>query len=381
MTQSKLKSLAAQRDEIETALAQLNSCLYSIRESIRPGNEEDVLMMKTSTASRVKELTTPLQPIFLEPNTEADMEFLTSVDIVGVCQNLGQILAPDLTDPSKCKVDTKIAMVGEICTATLHLINFKGEPVEKFIEPLGCELVSEMFGTRASCSVERRGQSQYEIGYQPTIKGRHQLHIKVQGQHIQGSPFSVSVKSDTPILTIGGVVGPWGVAINQSGEVVVTEWGGHRVSVFSSSGERLRTFGTHGSGPGQIAYPREVAVDGEGNILVVDSDNYRIQRFTSEGKFSTSVGSKGSGHLQFSKWPTGIAFNASNNKVYVGDTGNHRVQVLNSDLTFSSTFGKEGSDMGEFKVPHGLACDSSGKVYVCDYENHRIQVFTAEGEF
>ena len=45
---------------------------------------------------------------------------------------------------------------------------------------------------------------------------------------------------------------PWGVAINQRGEVVVTEWGGHRVSVFSPSGEKLRWFGTCGSGQGQF---------------------------------------------------------------------------------------------------------------------------------
>ena len=98
--------------------------------------------------------------------------------------------------------------------------------------------MSEIAGTRASCSVERRGQSQYEISYQPTIKGRHQLHIKVQGQHIRGSPLSLAAKSPVeklgdPILTIDEVGGPWGVAVNQRGEVVVAERDGHRVSVFS----------------------------------------------------------------------------------------------------------------------------------------------------
>ena len=87
-------------------------------------------------------------------------------------------------------------------------------------------------------------------------------------------------------------------------------------------------------------------MDGEGNILVANSGNDCIQKFASEGQFLTSVGTYGSGHLQFS-FPTSIAFNASNNKVYVTDTYNYRVQVLNSDLTFSSTFGKSGSGKGE----------------------------------
>jgi tripartite motif-containing protein 2/3/tripartite motif-containing protein 71 len=385
MTQSKLKSLAAQRDEIETTLAQLHSCLHFTRESLRPDNKEDALMMKTNTENRVKEVTTPFQPHFLKPNAEADMKFLSSADMGSECQNYGQILTPDFPDPSQCHVDTKVAMVGERCAATLHLTNFRGEPCEEFMEALGCELVSDISGTRASCSVERRGQGLYEISYQPTIKGRHQLHIKVQGRHIRGSPFSVAVRSPveklgTLILTIGGVERPWGVAVNQRGEVVVAEWGGHHVSVFSPSGEKLRSFGTHGSGPGQMVDPREVAVDGEGNILVVDCGNHRIQRFTSEGQYSTTVGTKGSGHLQFSD-PTGIAFNASNNKVYVGDTLNHRVIVLNSDLTISSTFGEMGSDNGQFSFPHGIACNSTGIVYVADWGNHRIQVCTTDGKF
>ena len=70
LTQEKLKGLAAQRDQIETTLAQLHSCLHFMRESLRPGNEGDVLMMKANTVRRVKELTTPFKPDFLEPNTK-----------------------------------------------------------------------------------------------------------------------------------------------------------------------------------------------------------------------------------------------------------------------------------------------------------------------
>lgn len=41
------------------------------------------------------------------------------------------------------------------------------------------------------------------------------------------------------------------------------------VSVFSHSGEKLRSFGTKGSGQGEFDCPEGVAVDGEGNILVL----------------------------------------------------------------------------------------------------------------
>ena len=382
-TQGKLKGLAAKRDQIETTLAKLDSCLHFMRESIKASNESNVLMMKTNTVHQVKELTTPFQQDTLKLNTEADMVFSALADLTAMCQSYGQVFTSGSPDPSKCHTTGKgfeVAVVGEKSTCILHAVSYEGKPCEEPIKSLECELASEITGTRASCSVERRGQSQYEISYQPTIKGRHQLHIKVEGQHVRASPSSVAVKSPleklgTPILTLGGVRGPSGVAINQRGEVVVTEWGRHCVSVFSPSGEKLRSFGMQGSGQGQFFRPSGVAVDGEGNILVADNNNHRIQKFTAEGQFLAAVGTKGSGPLQFN-YPTDIAFNTSNNKVYMID--NHCVQVLNSDFTFSSTF---GSGMGQFVNPRGIACDSTGKVYVADIDNYSIQVFTAEGKF
>ena len=201
-TQEKLKGLAAQRDQIETTLAQLCSSLHFMRESLRPGNEEDVLMMKSNTVNQVKELTTPLQPDMLEPKTKADAIFSALADLTALCENYGQIFHPGLPDPSNCSITCNgVALVGERSTATLQVINFEVEPCTVPIKVLECELVSEMTGTRASCSVERRVQSQYEISYQPTIKGKHQLHIKVEGRHIRGSPFSVAVKM--PVNKLG----------------------------------------------------------------------------------------------------------------------------------------------------------------------------------
>ena len=388
ITQRKLKGLAVQRDQLETTLAQLSSCLGFMRESLKTGSQEEVLLMKSSVVKQVKELTTTFPPDMLKPSTEADVIFSALEDVATACRNYGQVSALGLPNTSKCHVTGKCieaAVVGEMSTAVLQAINFKGQPCEEPIQSSECELVSELSGTRTRGSIERRGQSQYEINYQPTITGRHQLHVKVEGQHIRGSPFTISAKSPveklgTPILTLNGVNGPWGVAINQRGEVIVAEWDGDCVSVFSPSGEKLRTFGTRGSGQGQFQWPHGVAVDGEWNILVADSNNHRIQKFTPEGQFLTAVGAKGKGPLQF-YCPADIVLNAANKKVYVTDCLNHCVQVLNSDLTFSSSFGEPGSGKGQFHYPRGIACDSTGKVYVADFGNDRVQVFTAEGKF
>ena len=389
ITQRKLKELTVQRDQLETTLAKLSSCLGFMRESLKTGSQEEVLSIKSSVVKQVKELTTTFPPDMLKPSTEADMIFSALSDVTTACQNYGRVSTRDvLPDPSKCYATgkgTQAAVVGEMSTAVLQAINFKGQPCEEPIQSSACELVSQLSGTTTRGSVDRKGQSQYEINYQPTIKGRHQLHVKVEGQHIRGSPFTISAKSPveklgTPILTLRGVEQPWGVAINQRGEVIVAERDRYCVSVFSPSGEKLRTFGTLGTGKGQFKWPRGVAVDGEWNILVIEGYNNRIQKFTPEGQFLTAVDAKGKGPLQFD-YPSDIAFNAANKKVYVADSLNHCIKVLNSDLTFSRSFGKRGNGKGQFGYPRGIACDSTGKVYVVDRDNHRVQVFTAEGKF
>ena len=383
MIERKLKSLAVQKDEIETIQAQLSSCLDFTRESLKTSNQEEVLMMKTNIVNQVKELTAPFPPDALEPTTETDVKFLASSDVTDKCQTYGQIFSSP-----KCQATgegLEVAMVGEKSSAVLQVINFKDQScVESFLS-LQCELSSEMTGARLRGSVEKMEQGQYRISYQPTIRGRHQLHIKVEDRHIRGSPFDVMVKLPleklgTPIRTIDGVRGPRGVVVNQKGEVVVTEEGKFMVSVFSPDGERLQSFGSRGSGQRQFDQPWGITTDGDGNILVADYGNCCIQKFTASGQFLSAVGRRGNGPLQFNH-PMEIAFNTVNKKVYVADEGNDCVQVLNSDLTFFSKFGKRGSGKGQFEGPHGIAYDSTGNIYVADFGNHRIQVFKPEGQF
>ena len=389
MTQGKLKDLAVQRNQMETTQAQLSSCLDFVNESLKTDSRGDVLKMKTAIVKKIKELTTLFQPHVLMPNTEADMNFIISPGVTAVCQNYGVVYTHAMPDPSQCYVTGKgleTAVVGKKSNVLLHAINYSGKPLKESIELLQCELVSELTGTIVRGSVERKGENQYEISYHPTIKGRHQLHIKVKDQHVRDSPFAVAVKLPveklgTPILTINRIECPWEVAINQRQEVVVTESGANSVSVFSPSGKRLRSFGTQGSGKGHFSEPRGVAIDGKGDILVVDRDNksHHVQKFTVDGQFITVFDTKGN-RPQLFDHPMSVAFNTINDKVYVGDS-NHHIQVLNSDFTYSNIFGRHGSGKGQFDYPWGIACDSTGKVYVADRCNNRIQVFTSDGKF
>ena len=89
-------------------------------------------------------------------------------------------------------------------------------------------------------------------------------------------------------------------------------------------GRFLTTWGSSGNGDGQFDGPFGVAVDGSGNVFVVDDGNNRIQKFTNTGAFLTTWGSSGSGDGQFIM-PLFVAVEGSGN-VFVADNNNNRIQ-------------------------------------------------------
>ena len=72
--------------------------------------------------------------------------------------------------------------------------------------------------------------------------------------------------------------GPRGVCVS-GGYVYVTNFYGHRLSVFTTDGDYVTTFGQHGSGRGNLLFPCGVCIDRDGFVYVCESSNNRIQIF------------------------------------------------------------------------------------------------------
>ena len=384
ITQMKLKILPAQRDQIELVQTQLSSCLDFVKKSLRTGSEVEILAMKKPVVKQVEKITAEFKTEILAPQERADIIFSASTpELTQTCQHFGQVYTCSVS-PERCYATGKgleVATVGEQATTILHAVDADGKEYEQPLVNTSCELVSDTGGPTVKAAIQKKEKNKYTISYQPTHRGRHQLHIKVEGIPIRGSPFTVAARLEigSPIKTIDGLNQPWGVAVNQRGEIIVAENSVHCISIFSPSGEKIRTFGSKGYAQGEFNEPRGVAVDGDGNILVADGGNHRIQKFTADGDFLTAVDHKYM-HLDF-RYPTGVTVNHRNSKVYISDQNNHRIHVLNADLTLSSSFGSHGRGDGQFKFPCDVALDSIGNVYVTDSGSHRIQVFTAEGKF
>ena len=391
LTQQKLKSLAAQRDQVEIAQVKLTSCLEYAEGGLETGTEGEVLAMKAPVLKRIEQINAEFDPATVQPETKADIRLLTDgkQQLQQACQEFAEIVidgdSVSLENSYISEGDLEgAAKVGEQKSVEFIVRTKKNKQFEKKLD-LTAELMHTKSTDGVRCQVVKQKNGTHKINYQPNKRGKHELRLTINSNPVRGSPYPITVTPSPQSLlkavrVVGGLNQPIGTAINSKGQVVVVEYGGSCISILTPEGERIRSFGTAGSGNGQFLNPYGVAVDKEDNIYVVDNGNHRVQKFTSEGNFVAAVGSRGSNHLQFSN-PVGICFNKANNNLYVCDNCNHRIQVLSTDLTFKSSFGTQGNGNGQLQHPYNAALDDANNLYVTENRGHRVQVFTAEGRF
>ena len=154
---------------------------------------------------------------------------------------------------------------------------------------------------------------------------------------------------------------PVDVAVGPKGkELFVTANNSHKVLVFSTKGELLRSWGGEGEDDGKFRYPATIDVDAAGNVYVVDVLNARVQKFDSAGTHLLTIGELGGKAGTFFR-PKGVAVNDSG-KVYVSDSFLGVIQVFNTAGEFLYVVGEEGTAT-VFDTPVGLAAEGS-RLYV-----------------
>ena len=234
---------------------------------------------------------------------------------------------------------------------------------------------------KAVLAVVVTSPSRYEVSYTAVSRGQHKLHVQVNDREINGSPFTVTVYPDPtqlghPVRVVTGLNTPYGIAFNKCGEMIVSECGDHRVSIFDIRGQKIRTFGSCGDSPDQMVYPAGIAIDDSDNIYV--SSCHKLQKFTSSGELIRCVGQRGRKEGEFDD-PRGVTL--YDNQLYMCDGNNHRIQVFDLDLNFVRSIGSSGNGRGEFNIPHDVKFDTAGNMYVAEYDNERVQVIDSSGHF
>lgn len=178
------------------------------------------------------------------------------------------------------------------------------------------------------------------------------------------------------LVPLKGLNTPYGIAFNSQGEMIVSEWGSHRVSTLNIRDmKKVKTFGSCGDLPEQMRYPAGITVNGDDNIYV--TSQHKLQKFSSSGTLEKTVGKRGKSEGEFDD-PRALA--VYNEEIYVIDRGNNRIQVFDLNLRYQRFIGSRGREKGRFDDPFDIKFDTDGHMYIAEYRNSRVQVLNANGQ-
>ncbi|HTR75364.1 MAG TPA: hypothetical protein VMH33_08935 [Solirubrobacterales bacterium] len=141
------------------------------------------------------------------------------------------------------------------------------------------------------------------------------------------------------------------------------------------------SFGSTGSGNGQLTRPGGMAIDPEGDIWVVDTTDNRLEQFNGAGGYLSQVRPEASSKCALSR-PTAVAIDAAGD-LWVTDSGHKRVVELSQSGACLREVGGPGTTEGKFagSGPEAIAIDYHGDVWVADTYGGRLEKFGEEGNF
>ena len=199
------------------------------------------------------------------------------------------------------------------------------------------------------------------------IKLRHVLVLNAKHESIGSFGADVLVR-------------PGGIAIDRENRFLYVVYSGNDVvDVFDADKlNLLRQIGKPSrkhdqTDPGTFSLPECVAVDNEGNVYVTDTFNNRIEIFDAEGQFISMFGKNGDGPADLER-PKGIAID-SDGHIWVVDAAQNRVKVFSKEGRLLIYIGGQGYFPGQFMGPWGIAIDKSNRVLTSETFPGRVQVF------
>jgi uncharacterized protein (TIGR03437 family) len=214
---------------------------------------------------------------------------------------------------------------------------------------------------------------------------------------------SIGYTGDGGYATSAGLVAPFALAVDSSGNVYFAENGDSRIrkidakslDISTVAGNGTPGFAGDGSDPtkAELNYPTGVAVDSAGNLYIADSLNCRIRKVASSGSISTYAGN---GTLSYSgdggaaiqaqlNNPQGVAADSSGN-LYVADTLNNVVRKVSPNGTISNFAGNGGAGSSgdgsaatsaQLHGPEGLTVDAAGNLFIADTLNAKVRKVSA----
>jgi sugar lactone lactonase YvrE len=178
---------------------------------------------------------------------------------------------------------------------------------------------------------------------------------------IPASGYSKQSLSQETIVAAEGFETPSAIAFERDGKMIVANTGAHTIARIDFKTYKWRTIAgkdgvsgfTDGSGKeARFNGPVGLAVDGDGTIFVADTYNDRIRAISPEGLVRTLAGGgepgfkDGAGEEARFDTPCGIAI-ARDGSLLIADTGNHRIRRVEKDGRVSTLAGTGEAGIGD----------------------------------
>ncbi|HMI85140.1 MAG TPA: NHL repeat-containing protein [Polyangiaceae bacterium] len=174
---------------------------------------------------------------------------------------------------------------------------------------------------------------------------------------------------------------PYGVAHLSDGRLAFADRANHRVVAIGLDGADFASFGTLGSGVGELRFPSGVATGPGDRIYVADTGNHRIvavDSMSADGWESYGIkgGPTGDDPLAIGRFAEPIAVVADAAGVIVADPGAARVVRLSTldDDGWSATAA------GEVRGPAALALRPNGAIVVADLIARQLAFLTTPSD-
>ena len=158
---------------------------------------------------------------------------------------------------------------------------------------------------------------------------------------------------------------PCGIAVDSDDTIYVCDSGSYTINVLGRAGQIIITFGGRGTKPGQFQdTPWFIAVYKE-SIMVSDSAG-KIHQFTKSGSYIRQM------DVDNVRDATGLTVTADNDLVITDYEGPMR--VVRGDQTVS-VIGERGSEPWQLHDPLGVAVSKTGQIIVANCTNRNLLVY------
>ena len=370
----KSKNLSEQENDLSTSYALVQSTIDLTEQCVAQSPDDELLLVHTDIQRRIREIEKQQKEMEdLEPVEEVDLgvEVNCAEDLKQLCQTKAKLTPLPVNGG-----ESPVAVGGSAEVNEASQYHFELFPKLSNVRPterscgMACSLKSLANNSITECQVELIEGTKYRIQYMPTVRGRHELIVTVNG-----SPFPVFVSIHPtllgkPVRVITGVKDPRDIAVTATGNIIVTS--PKKLAILDDSGENWVPIDVSKFG---LTDPWGVAVDrADGCIYIGDPESSKLIKLSADFKLIRKISASGLDRFAYRQLVV------VEDEVMVCE-GNRSVMVYTKDLKYVRQIGSHGDGPEQFKGIRGVSSDENSNLYITDCTGRRVQVFTNSGEF